>query len=88
MLVLKMQLQLQLMTLQQKLTSHRQHAVRIQQQLLPKAKTLLDDTQKAYEQGKYSVLQWVDAQAKHFDLQQALIESLSGFYFVLLELYQ
>jgi len=47
---------------------------------------LLSATQKAYRQGQYSVLQWIDAQNQVFNLEQDLINSQVRIFNQVLEL--
>lgn len=68
------QLLLNLTRLQQTLFSDVQNAKSIEEELLPLASELLSNTQKAYKQGRYSVLQWIDAQNQAFELEQRLID--------------
>ncbi|MGK0476923.1 MAG: outer membrane protein TolC, partial [Oleispira sp.] len=50
------------------------------------ARELLGTTQKAYQRGQYSVLQWIDAQNKVFNLEQDLINSQVRIFNQVLEL--
>jgi outer membrane protein, heavy metal efflux system len=80
------QLELTLLQVQQKLNDQWQHAQRLQQQLLPKAQQLLSDTERGYQRGRYSVLQWTDAQAELFALKRQQIETHTQIFMQLLEL--
>ena len=71
----RQQLSIELTRIQTRLKKEQQLAQRINNDLLPLASELLGTTQKAYRQGQYSVLQWVDAQNKVFNLEQDLINS-------------
>lgn len=71
----RQQLSIELTRIQTRLKKEQQLAQRINNDLLPLASELLSTTQKAYRQGQYSVLQWVDAQNKVFNLEQDLITS-------------
>jgi cobalt-zinc-cadmium efflux system outer membrane protein len=71
----RQQLSIELTRIQTRLKKEQQLAQRINNDLLPLASELLSTTQKAYRQGQYSVLQWVDAQNKVFNLEQDLINS-------------
>jgi outer membrane protein TolC len=71
----RQQLSIELTRIQTRLKKEQQLAQRITNDLLPLASELLSTTQKAYRQGQYSVLQWIDAQNKVFNLEQDLINS-------------
>ena len=71
----RQQLSIELTRIQTRLKKEQQLAQRINNDLLPLASELLGTTQKAYRQGQYSVLQWIDAQNKVFNLEQDLINS-------------
>jgi cobalt-zinc-cadmium efflux system outer membrane protein len=79
-------LKLELSEIQQRMLANSRHVTIVIEQLLPHAKTLLKDTEKGYQQGQYSVLQWVDAQTELFDLEHQLIEMQTRIYLQLLEL--
>lgn len=83
---MRQQLQLSLLSSQRLLTHQRQHAQRIATILMPQAHQLLKDTELGYLNGRYSVLQWVDAQAEQFALEQELIATYYQIYLQLLEL--
>jgi cobalt-zinc-cadmium efflux system outer membrane protein len=68
------QLQLSLNQIRQQLRNALLQIDTLQTQLLPKAQQLLSATQEGYQQGRYSVLQWVDAQAELFALKRQNIE--------------
>lgn len=80
------ELKLELAEIQQRMLANSRHVSTISDQLLPNAKTLLNDTEKGYRQGQYSVLQWVDAQIELFELERQLIEIQTRIYLQLLEL--
>ena len=65
----RQQLRLALADIQQQLTANLERAEHIQTKQMPLAETLLKHSQKAYQQGRYSVLLWIDAQNQHFQLQ-------------------
>lgn len=69
------QLSIQLQQVQQSLAKEQANAQRIENELLPLANELLSHTKTAYRQGRYSVLQWIDAQHQVFDLEQASINA-------------
>jgi cobalt-zinc-cadmium efflux system outer membrane protein len=71
----RQQLSIELTRIQTRLKKEQQLAQRINNDLLPLASELLSTTQKAYRQGQYSVLRWIDAQNKVFNLEQDLINS-------------
>ena len=82
----RMTLQLSLLTIQQTLVNHHQHANLLKTTLLPQARELLAETETGYRKGSYTILQWVDAQAELFDLQRELIETNTLVYLQLLAL--
>jgi cobalt-zinc-cadmium efflux system outer membrane protein len=82
----RVQLALTLKRLHQSLRLDLQLSQNIEQQLLPLAQTFLADTQKAYQQGVYSLLQWIDAQHQVFTLQQQLINTRLNIHLQVLEL--
>lgn len=79
-------LYLSLLAQQQALLNQHRQAQLIGDQLLPEARQLLADTEQAYLTGRYSVLQWVDAQTELFALERDLIEIHALVYLQLLEL--
>jgi cobalt-zinc-cadmium efflux system outer membrane protein len=80
------ELYIELIRIQQNLAKDRQLAKQIENQLLPLAIELLTDTQKAYRQGRYTVLQWIDAQSQVFNLELDLINSQVRIFNQVLEL--
>ncbi|BFM18021.1 TolC family protein [Maricurvus nonylphenolicus] len=84
--LLQRQLQLSLNQIRQQLQSSLLQIDTLQSQLLPKAQQLLSATQKGYQQGRYSVLQWADAQAELFALKRQNIELHTQAFLQLLEL--
>ena len=84
--LLRRQLQLSLLEVRQKLVGATEQAQRLQKTLLPLAQTLLSETRIGYRQGRYSVLQWVDAQAELFAVKAQLIEVQQQAFEQLLEL--
>ena len=82
----KRQLQVSLFAMQQQLAGERDYAHTIASSLLPQARQLLADTEAGYSRGRYSVLQWLDAQAERFELERELIDSHTRVYWQLLEL--
>jgi cobalt-zinc-cadmium efflux system outer membrane protein len=80
------ELEIELTRIQQNLEKDLRLAKRINKQLLPLASELLSNTQKAYRQGQYTVLQWIDAQDQVFNLEQDLINSQVRIFNQLLEL--
>lgn len=82
----RQQLSIELTRIQTRLKKEQQLAQRINNDLLPLASELLSTTQKAYRQGQYSVLQWIDAQNKVFNLEQDLITSQVRIFNHILEL--
>jgi cobalt-zinc-cadmium efflux system outer membrane protein len=84
--LIQRQLQLELAQIHQQLLNNRDRARQVENELLPRARTLVEDTRRGYQQGHYSVLQWTDAQGEHFSLEQELIQLHSAIYLQLLEL--
>lgn len=84
--VLRRQLQLSLLDVRQQLAGSIEQAKRLQTTLLPLAQTLLSETRTGYSQGRYSVLQWVDAQAERFTTERNLIDAQQQAFERLLEL--
>lgn len=84
--LLRRQLQLSLLEVRQQLVGSHQQAQRLQDTLLPLAQTLLRETRIGYRQGRYSVLQWVDAQAERFSSEAQLIDAQQQTFEQLLEL--
>ena len=82
----RQQLTIELNRIQTQLKKELQLANRISKQLLPLASELLSTTQKAYRQGQYTVLQWIDAQNQVFNLEQDLINSQVRIFNQVLEL--
>lgn len=80
------QLRLSLLSIQQILTNHNQYSKILSSELLPQAHQLLEDTESGYRKGRYSVLQWTDAQAELFALERELIETNTLMYLQVLEL--
>ena len=80
------ELQIELTHIQQNLAKDQHLARQIKTQLLPLAIDLLSNTQKAYRQGQYTVLQWIDAQNQVFNLEQDLINSQVRIFNQVLEL--
>jgi len=80
------QLSLPLERLHQSLRRDLQLSQNIEQQLLPLAQKFLADTQRAYQQGVYSLLQWIDAQHQVFTLQQQLQNTRLSIHLQVLEL--
>jgi cobalt-zinc-cadmium efflux system outer membrane protein len=82
----RQQLTIELARIQTLLKKEQRLAKRINNDLLPLARELLSTTQKAYQRGQYSVLQWIDAQNKVFNLEQDLINSQVRIFNQVLEL--
>jgi cobalt-zinc-cadmium efflux system outer membrane protein len=80
------ELQIELTRIQQSLAKDRHLSKQIKTKLLPLAIELLSNTQKAYRQGRYTVLQWIDAQNQVFNLEQDLINSQVRIFNQVLEL--
>jgi cobalt-zinc-cadmium efflux system outer membrane protein len=80
------ELKLTLIEIQHSLIADADYAAILNQQLLPQAHQLLSDTIKGYQHGRYSVLQWVDAQKEQFELDHELIEIHHQIYLNLLDL--
>lgn len=69
----KQQLKLALLEINQQLLSLKLHAESSKSKLLPLANKLLRETEKGYQKGRYSVLQWIDAQSEVFSIEQSMI---------------
>ncbi|MEL7399355.1 MAG: TolC family protein [Pseudomonadota bacterium] len=82
----RQQLELSLLDIQQSLTNHFNYAGELANRVLPQAQQLLRDTEAGYRKGRYSVLQWVDAQSELFNLQRELIETQSLIFLQFMEL--
>lgn len=67
----KLQLRLSLIEIQQRLSFLKQQLASLQNQLRPKAIQLLKETEKGFEKGRYSVLQWIDAQSELFSIEES-----------------
>lgn len=63
-------------------------ATRLQEQLLPLSRQLLEDVRSGYVQGQFDVMQWLDAQTELVALERELIESRHTVHLQLLELEQ
>lgn len=83
---LKSQLKLTLLDIRQQLVSLESQVNSIKNKLLPQAKKLLVETKRGYQKGRYSVLQWTDAQSELFSIERSLIEIHHQYYLQFLEL--
>lgn len=84
--VLKQQLVLSLAELLQQLKARYQQASMLKNRLLPQAQQLLAETEQGYQKGRYSVLQWVDAQAELFSIEESITLNYQNIFLSLLEL--
>jgi len=50
----------------------------LEKDILPKLAIALEQTEYAYERGRYSLLEWFDAQREHIDAQERLVEVASA----------
>ena len=82
----RQQLKLNLMEIRQQLLSYQSEAKYLQTNLLPQANSLLTETRRGYQKGRYSVLQWVDAQSELFSIEESIIDLEYKFHLSLLEL--
>lgn len=80
------ELKMELAEIQQRMLANSRRVIAINDQLLPNARVLLNDVERGFRQGQYSVLQWVDAQTELFELEHQLIEMQTRIYLQLLEL--
>lgn len=80
------QLTLQLLEYQMQLTGFASELQTINEKLLPRAQSLLDSIQQGFKKGRYSVLQWTDAEAERFTLEQQRITLSHRIYLYLLEI--
>jgi len=71
----KQQLKLTLLEIRQQLLSLKALAESLNDRLHPQAKKLLAETEKGYQKGRYSVLQWIDAQSELFSIEQSMIKT-------------
>lgn len=58
----------------------------IREQALPRMESALAHTDYAYERGRYSYLEWVDAQREMLDLKREAIEAAAQYHFTLIEI--
>ncbi len=84
--LIREQLKLALMAIHQAMLNNAKQAQRLDQQLVPLAKRLLNDSQLAYQTGQINVLQLVDAQSQLVSVERELIEANIASYLQLLEL--
>ena len=68
----------QLFELYQELQHALTEASALRERVLPEMEAALDATRYAFERGRYSYLEWVDAQRELFEVQRALIESAAN----------
>ena len=80
------ELKLALTEIQQRLEATNDYTNTLSEQLLPQAEQLLSDTIRGYQHGRYSVLEWVDAQNERFELESELIDNAHRMYMDLLDL--
>ncbi|WP_168204174.1 TolC family protein [Aliikangiella coralliicola] len=83
---IRQQLRLTLLETRQHLTNLMSQANRMRQKMLPQAQKLLRETENGYQKGRYSVLQWVDAQSELFSIERAIIQTHQQIYLQFLEL--
>ncbi len=83
---LRSQLKLTLLEIRQRLVSLGTQVHLLKNELLPQAKKLLIETERGYQKGRYSVLQWTDAQSELFSIEKSLIDIHQQFYLQHLEL--
>jgi outer membrane protein, heavy metal efflux system len=69
----KRQLALALIEIRQNMLGLNQQLDFLTKELSPQAEKLLLETKKGYQKGRYSVLQWIDAQSELFSIEQSLI---------------
>lgn len=82
----RQQLALALEGIHQQLAANLEHVEHIETQQIPLARQLLQSSQAAYTQGRYSVLQWIDAQQQFFRLQLRLVDTRLAVFNQILEL--
>ena len=80
------QLRLQLLEFQLQIQLYADDITTIDEELLPRAQSLLKKTQAGFNKGRYSVLQWTDAEAELFAVQQQRLELSHNIYLYLLEI--
>jgi len=74
--------------IRQTMANEHSMATRLQEQLLPLSRQLLDDIRIGYVQGQFDVMQWLDAQTELVALERELIEARHAVHLQLLELEQ
>jgi cobalt-zinc-cadmium efflux system outer membrane protein len=76
--VARMRAEAMLQELHQELRTSVLEAETLRSDVLPRVREALEETQYAYDRGRYSYLELVDAQREYIDIQRALIESSSS----------
>ena len=79
-------LELSLLEILQRLRNQHDTVRLLETRLLPESKALLEDTEAGYQMGRYSVLQWVDAQTERSSVERELIETRTSIHLYTLEL--
>jgi len=74
----RVQAEAQLFEIYQELRHALTEAETLRASVLPEMEAALDDTRYAYERGRYSHLEWVDAQRELVDVQRALIDAAAN----------
>jgi len=73
--VAQVQAEAMLQQLHQQLKASVTEAETLRNEITPRVQEALDETQYAYERGRYSYLELVDAQREFLDVQKTLIEA-------------
>ena len=68
----KRQLKLALLEIRHLVLGLNNQSMTIKKQLLPQAKKLLVETEKGFRKGRYTVLQWIDAQTELFTIERTM----------------
>lgn len=74
--------------IRQRMANAHAMATRLEEQLLPLSRQLLEDIREGYAQGQFDVIQWLDAQSELVALEHDLIEARYTVHLQLLELEQ
>jgi len=74
--------------IRQRMANAHAMATRLEEQLLPLSRQLLEDIREGYVRGQFDVIQWLDAQSELVALERDLIEARYTVHLQLLELEQ
>jgi cobalt-zinc-cadmium efflux system outer membrane protein len=76
----------QLFAIYQELRHALTEAATLRASVLPEMEAALAETRRAFDQGRYSYLEWVDAQRELIDVERALIEASANAHFYRVEI--